>query len=137
MTLKLKRTDYYSDGIFGELRDISGFYVAATLEHAYDAGLGNGSFTPKLPPGSYKCIRGVHKLHDKVPFETFEVTNVPNHSGILFHVGNYNKDSDGCILLGTEYMKSAKVHWVAHSKAAFQRFLDLTKHVNEFTLIVT
>ncbi len=135
--LKLKRIDYYSDGIFGELYDKSGHRVAVTLEHAYDSGNGDGSYVPKLPNGTYKCVRGTHRLADLKEFETFEVMGVPGHTGILFHVGNYNKDSSGCILVGTGLEFVAKTHMITQSRAAFQRFMDSQKNINEFILVVT
>lgn len=137
MNLKLKRIDYFTDGIFGELSDDKGHKIASTLEHAYDSGHGGGSYKPKLPNGTYNCVRGMHQLHDSKPFETFEITNVPGHKGILLHIGNFNKDSEGCVLLGTEQTNTGKFHMIAHSKAAFQRFMDLQKGVDKFTLTVT
>lgn len=137
MDLKLKRIDYFSDGIFGELSDSTGHKLAVTLEHAYDSGNGNGSYSPKLPNGTYTCLRGVHKLHDGVPFETFEITGVPGHTGILFHVGNYNKDSDGCVLVGTNQETVGKVHMIDESRYAFKRFMDSQKGKDKFTLTVT
>lgn len=137
MELKLKRLDYFSDGIFGELYDSAGRKLASTLEHAYDSGNGNGSYVPKLPNGNYICLRGVHKLHDGVPFETFEITGVPGHSDILFHVGNYNKDSDGCVLLGINQETVSKTHYVDNSRIAFGRFIDTVKGLDKFTLTVT
>jgi len=137
MDVKLVRLDYFPDGIFGELQDTSGNKLAVTLEHAYDSGQGNGSYLPKIPKGTYKCVRGDHKLHSTPqPFKTFEITNVPGHTGVLFHWGNFNEDSDGCILLGTDETHQGKIHMITHSKAAFQRFMDLQKNVDTFTLTV-
>jgi hypothetical protein len=54
----------------------------------------------KLIRGVYKCVRGMHKGSHGM-YYTYEVLNVPNHTGILFHPGNDPLvDSDGCILLG-------------------------------------
>lgn len=133
MDLTLKRTDYTEDGVFGHLEETdSGDSVAVTLEHAYYSGNGIGSYEPKLPPGEYVCRRGEHKLKKGPTFTTFEVQNVPGHTGMLFHPGNYNEDSDGCILLGTTMSSSM----ISDSRKAFIKFLLLQEGVDEFTLTV-
>src|SRR5271168_2377957 len=100
MNLILTRLDHSENGIFGQLLDSKTNHLFFTLEHAFEQT--DGTYGPKLPNGNYLCVKGLHSLdHTPTPFEAFEVTNVPGHSGILFHIGNYNRDSDGCILLGT------------------------------------
>ena len=125
MTLTLTRTDFTPDGIFGELVDDKGKLSLVTLEHSYDN-------ETKLPDGTYTCLKGIHKLHDNVPFEAYEVMNVPGHTGILLHVGNYNKDSNGCILLGME----RDGIMIKHSMIAFSKFMGLLEKEESFTLIV-
>lgn len=126
MDLTLKRTEFSDDGIFGELSDITGKRIAFTLEHSY-------SKVPKLPPGQYVCRRGLHRLEGMTdPFETFEIEDVPGHSDILFHVGNYNKDSQGCVLLGRGRMGPM----LKFSRFAFEDFLKLQAGFDEFTLTV-
>lgn len=137
MNLILTRTEATQDGIFSELTDENGTHVCVTLEHAYDSGEGNGSYAPKLKPGTYQCVRGQHRLAKmKLPFTTFEITGVPGHTNILFHVGNYNDDSEGCILLGkmTTYLENHKC--ITHSKDTFASFMDMQNKVDEFTLTV-
>ncbi len=129
MDLKLNRREYRKDGILSELCK-GAKIIAHTLEHSYDS-------VPKLQPGVYKCVRGIHKLHDNKPFETFEVTGVPGHTGLLFHVGNWAQtDSDGCILLGDAVVMSKKGTMVTNSKVTFADFMALQAGVNEFTLTV-
>lgn len=137
MRFTLKRTKFEADGIFGNLHNETGAIVAITLEHAYDSGLGNGSFDSKLQPGIYECNRGIHRLHDGIPFETFEVNGVKGHDNILFHVGNYNKDSEGCILMGqARALTPAKDYMITGSKYTFTKFMESLKGVDKFTLIV-
>lgn len=66
-------------------------------------------------------------------FTTFEVTNVPGHTGILFHWGNSEGDSSGCILLG-EYRTGSMVF---KSKKAFEHFMTKLIGINEFELEIT
>jgi hypothetical protein len=101
MDLQLIRKEKISCGIFGDLRDESGHLICVTLEHAFHEP--HDQYEAIIPIGSYNCVRGKHRLLGMTrDFDTFEITHVPGHSQILFHWGNYNKDSKGCILLGTE-----------------------------------
>lgn len=130
MTLYLKRQEFREDGVFSHLEDSKGNLIAATLEHSFD-------LKPKVYDGVFKCVRGTHRLHNNVPFETFEITGVVEHSGILFHVGNYNSDSDGCVLLGTDIAPSDKGQMVRHSMIAFSKFMGLLEGQQSFDLIVS
>lgn len=131
MDLKLTRKIAKFDGVFGILQDINGYIVASTLEHAYH--IAGESWEPKLPTGMYTCKRGMHRLESMTEdFVTFEVENVPGHTGILFHVGNYNKDSSGCILVGSDIISSMLVC----SKDAFKKFLELQENCDSFILTV-
>jgi hypothetical protein len=130
MNLILQRKDFREDGIFGFLLDKNYKYLFTTLEHSYD-------LLPKLPSGVYKCKRGMHRLHDLVEFETFEVLDVPGHTGILVHVGNYNGDSEGCILIGSGFGSTGKGgKMITASKQAFNAFMKLQENCDEFTLTV-
>lgn len=137
MNVTLNRTQYRADGIFGELRsDTNHKVLSFILEHAYLQD--DGSYQPKVPPGVYTCKRGDHKLHNMVnAFTTFEVLNVPNHSGILFHIGNYCADSDGCLLMGEAIVPSSKGQMITQSKANFADFMKLQDGLDSFQLTVT
>lgn len=121
MNLTLIRSSFKATGIFGALYEtITGkpplFY---TLEHAYPMG---DIFGPKLPAGIYVCKLGWHQLEGmSAPFKTYEITGVAGHSGILFHAGNWNHDSDGCILLGI----SQGEEMIYQSRSAFEQFMEL------------
>jgi len=138
MTLTLTRTAYTPNGVFGTLTGEGGLHLADTLEHAYaatDPSSGPNCLQdqPKLPVGTYQCVKGTHTLdHHPLPFQTFEVTGVPGHTGILFHIGNYNNDSDGCILLG-QYLDNTMI---IHSKQTFDAFMTVMQNVPSFTLVV-
>lgn len=143
MDLTLKRMTPEAEGVFGHLLDDQGRILATTLEHSYSSESGDGSYASKIPNGIYTCIRGQHQLHSmKAPFTTFEITGIKGHKNILFHIGNFNEDSDGCVLLGTGMLMagdtSAKTKpMLTRSKEAFSRFMSLQKDVNAFTLTVT
>lgn len=123
MDLNLTRKHSSADGIFSELRDLDENLIAITLEHAYPA---KGVWFPKIPKGEFTCVRGIHRLKHMVhDFTTFEVLGVPGHTNLLFHVGNYNFDSDGCILVGEDTGWKHSHYWIKNSLAAFTRFMSL------------
>lgn len=127
--MRLVRYDWRADGIFGRLRDDHDDQLAVTLEHSFDG-------KPKLPAGQYLCKRGMHQLEHGGRFETFEVLDVPGHTGILFHIGNWNRDSDGCILLGRVSVGSTDGHMITSSAMTFFSFMNALDGVNEFPLTV-
>ena len=140
MNLTLTRKARKETGIFGELHTEDGKFVAFTLEHSYfqsqPSMSANGgviqSWEAKIPLGTYRCLLGDHQLHSGSKFKTFMVTGVPNHSGILFHIGNYNRDSEGCILLGLQEIPEG----VGRSGDAFKQFIALQGDRTEFFLNV-
>lgn len=126
MNLTLKRNKFSKTGIFGQIEDESGGHICVTLEHSYNC-------APKIPPGTYKCVRGTHQLAGAShPFETFEITGVVGHSGLLFHAGNYNVDSSGCVLVGETVVSDM----ITSSRRTFERFMDLQEGEDSFTLTV-
>lgn len=136
MDLVLTRMQYRADGIFGELRDLNEVLVAITLEHAYELDDDKGYY-PKIPVGTYLCVRGIHQLEKMPnPFETFEITNVPEHSKILFHYGNWNADSDGCILLGRALAPSTRGQMIVDSRSTFDKFIQVQTNQPTFKLTV-
>lgn len=132
MNLKLTRKSSGLYGIFGEIHTEMGEQIAVTLEHAYRGGA-SGGWVPKLPVGMYTCKRGTHQPNPAKPaFETFEILNVPGHTGILFHKGNFNDDSEGCVLVGSELGQIC----ILESEIAFGKFMQIQTGVDQYTLIV-
>ena len=84
-----------------------------------------------IPKGIYTCMR-INSPHFG---DTFEVKNVPNRSHILFHKGNIaNRDSKGCILLGSQIYFNNNFKGVLDSKKAFDKFYKATKEIIAFDL---
>lgn len=135
MDMILTRKLNLSDGIFGELKSADGFFLCATLEHAYPDG---ANFCAKLPSGTYVCQRGLHRLSGMAnSFETFEITNVIGHTNILIHVGNYNNDSSGCVLVGEKIVGMPNgMNMITNSKEVFGDFMDFQDGFDIFSLSV-
>ena len=129
MNLTLKRIAYTNYGTFGVLKNNEGIPFAITLERKW---LNNIKGTSCIPDGSYTCKR----IESPKFGDTFEVTNVPNRSEILFHKGNLDDDSHGCILIGSEYGIVKSEPAIVASGAGFEEFMTLTKYVDTFELVV-
>lgn len=141
MDLILTRKYFRPDGIFGEISEAdTGEFLFFSLEHSYDN-------VPKVPDGMYTCQRGLHQLSHldpktgqlvlSKPFTTYEVMNVKGHWGILFHVGNYNRDSSGCILVGLgmgHTLDGGKM--ITNSKVAMAKFVNFQYGAETFKLLV-
>lgn len=132
MNLTLKRNKPEVDGVFGVLFAENGQQIAVTLEHTFNV---DGNYEAKTAPGLYKCVRYNSPEHG---YEVFVLENVPPFRGqkvtyIEIHIGNYNADSDGCILLGSH----RNGDMIMDSKVTFNAFMDLTKDVDSFTLTIT
>lgn len=133
MTITLNRTLRCEDGVFGEL--LSGdTHIAFTLEHAY---VSSSGWAPKIPDGTYRCVRGTHRLVDsRSPFITFEI-QVPGFTGLLFHIGNFNNDSSGCVLVAQEMLVMDNGQRVLYkSRIGFDMFMTKLAGVNAFELTV-
>lgn len=137
MTWKLLRLADGPDGTIGILETHHGvtFYV---LEEEDQQNRPNIS---RIPAGTYTCRRD---RYHKGGYETFEVTAVPGRSRILFHRGNTEEDSAGCLLIGngvgvlnvrdedTGVMRRKLA--VTASASAFERFMENLRGVQSFTL---
>ena len=136
MDMILTRMQYRVDGIFGELCDLNNVQIAVTLEHAY-AWDNLGGFYPKVLPGKYICVRGIHQLEGmSTPFETFEITGVMGHINILFHSGNFNDDSAGCVLLGSTVSPSTRGQMITNSKSKFNEFMRVQTNQDSFEVTI-
>lgn len=126
MDMHLLRKDFREDGIYGEMTGKNAFFI--TLEHSFD-------LKPALADGEYICKRF---LSPHLGYEVFQITDVPGHTFILIHIGNFNGNSDGCVLLGSQIGYTVKPGgWmITGSKQAFAAFMKLQEGVDEFKLTV-
>ena len=90
----------------------------------------NVTSVSSIPAQQYLCRR---YLSDKFG-ETFIIEQVPNREGILFHWGNWKKDTEGCILLGRGLLTDRT--GVSNSKEAFKQFMEMFSGYNLLHLTV-
>ena len=116
------------DGTFGVLLDNS-FPFCLTLERSW---IFNFKGISCIPDGYYTCRRV-----DSPKFgNTFEVCNVLGRTEILFHVGNIDEDSHGCIILGEQFEPLNSKNAVLSSGKAFKEFLQRTEGIDEFSFCI-
>lgn len=130
----IKRVVENPQGVFGVLLDSLDWVkgdtpFALTLERNWESNKKNVSC---IPAGDYLCKRWHSAKHPN----TFEIMNVPNRSAILFHTGNLEGDSAGCVLVGEEFGYIGDQIAVLSSKRGFNEFIQRTEGINEFWLSV-
>jgi hypothetical protein len=106
LKLVLTRLTVQGSALIGTL-DVPGMpFPLWTLE---DLPNGNKPGISCIPAGDYKCRQ--HGWNgEPVKFtKVWEVTNVPGRSAILFHSGNTDADTRGCILVGMGAMQGKLV----------------------------
>ena len=91
----------------------------------------NDSDRFQIPIGKYLCKR----FHGKKWKNTFEVI-VKDHTAVLFHAGNVEADTEGCILLGRQPSYLTGTRAILNSGYTFKDFIRRMKDVDEFTLII-
>lgn len=126
MLLDLRRYIETPEGTFGRLGDGDG-QVCFTLE----PNTGEG----RLLAGEHVCRRSFY-FHGGYP--TWEIA-VPGRSRILFHKGNIEEHTRGCVLVGMAHSMFGEPPklGIAGSAEAFRRLMDHTAAVQEFRLRVT
>lgn len=85
-----------------------------------------------IPAGEYICKR----VNSPRFGDTFEVADVPDRTHILFHKGNLDDDSRGCILVGESFSKLGKSSGIGASKAGYGELMAIMTGDDEFRLIV-
>jgi hypothetical protein len=99
----------------------------------------SGEWLPKIPNGTFTCVRGIHYLHSG-PVDTFEILGVKGHSGLLIcHIGNFPQaNSNGCVLSGRQISTMANGdQFITASKETYKAYIARLAGVTEFDLVVS
>ena len=116
-------------GLLSVVRDFNTLFKCKTLELGWHD---NEVEKSCIPSGTYTVVK-----HQSPKFGTcFHVQNVPNRSAILFHAGNFNTDTHGCILVGEQFAKLNNDTYddVTNSKATMKRLLEVLPDEFECTI---
>ena len=118
----LERFCYSDDGTFGYLMLPNGDYLA-TVERPWLENLRNISC---IPIGSYRCEPS---RYNRGGYNAFEVMNVQGRTNILFHRGNFVRESQGCILINERHSATDRGEWCGiNSRSAFSHFMQSLGH---------
>jgi hypothetical protein len=136
MELELRRIARKADYTIGRL-SIDGQYFCDTIEDT-DRGLSQDlplsvnqakkrKGVTAIPVGRYRVTLGVKspRFSKKKQYAACNgylprILNVPAFDGVLMHIGNTAKDSEGCILVG----ENKKVGMVVNSTQTYWRLYD-------------
>lgn len=83
--------------------------------------------------GLYRCWR---TRYVRGNYETFEI-KVDGHTRVLFHKGNTEADSEGCIIVAESFGLLNGHTAVLDSKGGFAEFMSLTDGLEEFFMSVS
>lgn len=131
MKFVLRRVASRPDGVAGVLllrAPLGDLPMCVTLEDPWKM---NAVGESCVPANTYTCRKRPSRFG-----VTFELQNVPGRSAILFHAGNTQEDTRGCILLGFAWGAIDDRLDIRESRIAFAAFMELmnVKGVEEFEL---
>lgn len=122
--LRITRVERSEDGLIGVLT-IDGRADCFTLQPDEQ----DQHFS--IPVGNYLCKR----FHGKKWQDTFEIV-VPGHTALLFHSGNVEENTEGCILLGQTVGSLNGKRAVLNSQWALGEFMKKMGDDQECNLVI-
>ena len=132
-TLLIRRVVTGNKGTFGVMV-FKNIPFALTLEREW---LDNRPSIGDVPgscihAGEYICKR----VNSPRFGNTFEVTDVNGRTHILFHKGNLDDDSRGCVLVGEEFGVLGSDSGILNSKHGYNEFMALMADTDEFRVVI-
>ena len=126
-SLLLIRDSFSDKAVIGKLYLNSEFY-GHTLELAWKD---NQKRVSCIPKGVYE-VKKRHTQKSKYKYEHLHILDVPDRELILMHIGNYPKNSKGCILLGN----TRALNFVGESRKAFYNLMYDLGSFEEIELVI-
>lgn len=124
--MRIETNPYH--GTFGVMT-IDGIMFCLTLEpYSRD----NVKVLSCIPAGQYICREKKSSKYG----DTYEITNIQNRDNVLFHWGNIDDNTKGCIILGEKLGRLGKSRAVLNSKATFKTFLAVMIKQKMFLLTI-
>ena len=125
--LLLIRDSFTDKSVIGKLYLNAEFY-GHTLELAWKE---NQKRISCIPKGVYEVTKR-HTEKSKYKYEHLHILDVPDRELILMHIGNYPKNSKGCILLGN----TRALNFVGDSRKAFYKLMYDLGSFEEIELVI-
>lgn len=121
MEIKVVRETFTEDSTIGKMY-INDVYHCYTLEDKVrEVKVQNVTAIPK---GRYEVIINFsNRFQQQMPL----LLNVPNFEGVRIHWGNYSKDTEGCILVGS----TKAVNMVGNSRAQYAKLMASLKKASK------
>jgi hypothetical protein len=104
--LTLRRVACNANGTTGVLIGMTGWPIGISLEPV----------TPIIPAGRYDVIPYFSPAHQHT---CFLLKDVPGHVGVEIHIGNYLRDTSGCILIASKFSLFEDVEMIEGSTHEF------------------
>lgn len=127
--MRLVRVSSTSEGTFGVL-ELGGYPFCVTLENPW---LNNEPFVSCIPKGQYNLRR----VESPKFGDTFEVADVEGRSHVVFHEGNTQIDTHGCILLGKNFGMLHGAYAIMSSVPTREQFMTQMRGLNELIINIT
>lgn len=119
MELKLIRDKFTEESTIGRLLINDVFHCFTLEDKVREVKIQNVTAIPK---GRYEVIVNFsNRFQQQMPL----LLKVPNFEGVRIHWGNYSKDTEGCILLGT----TKGVNMIGNSRTAYAKFMSVLNKV--------
>lgn len=129
MILTLIRDSQNDVRTLGHIVDGMGIIlVAATLELPWKD---NQPDISCVPVGTYDCKLEYSPVHKK---DLYWLQHVKDRGAVEIHIGNFPRDTHGCILLGSAI--GADTASIENSTSAFYTFMNFLNGAPDFTLII-
>lgn len=100
----------------------------------------------RIPDGTYRVglrtVGGKHKryaeLYPNWHRGMLHIRDVPNFQYVLIHIGNYHRDTDGCLLVGETIANHAAFEYIiGNSRVAYEKlYARVVAAANNDTLII-
>jgi len=125
--LLLIRDTFTDKSTIGKLY-FDGEFYGHTLELAWKD---NKKRVSCIPKGVYE-VKKRHTEESKYKYQHLHILDVENRELVLIHIGNYPKNSKGCILLGN----TRAANFVGDSRKAFYKLMYDLGSFEEIELII-
>ena len=127
--VRINRVAPFLGCTFGVL-SVCGQPLCVTLERPW---VNNEKNISCIPTGEYFCKKTVSLRYG----ETYEVMNVPDRSGILFHIGNLVDNTRGCILVARRFGRLYGKPAILNSTEGFCDFIKALNECEIFKLYIS
>lgn len=113
MKLQLVRDTLTNESTIGKLYINDVFHCFTLEDKVRDEKIKN---ITAIPYGTYEVIINFsNRFKEQMPL----LLNVPNYEGVRIHAGNYAKDTEGCVLVGS----TKSVNMIGNSRAQFKKLM--------------